>query len=131
MLGKDTVESFGVSEEVNEEDRGPIPGRLGWGLGERWLGLRGAGEWLRLLKGDGDPEGVEWPERRSSHILDSDGAGLLKPQGVMSWMQCSARLPRPRELELAAARLEACALLAAVAMLRAPGRAAGAASPRR
>lgn len=38
--GRDAVESFGIDNRDNEDDRGLIPGRLEGGLGERWEGLR-------------------------------------------------------------------------------------------
>jgi hypothetical protein len=68
----DVVDSFEV--KVREDDRGRR-GRLpGCGAGENREVLRDVGDKERLLSGGGVPEGVEWPDRRSSHIIDSQHA---------------------------------------------------------
>ena len=67
------VEAVYLLEVLREEDRGAWGG-LAASPGPRWLGRRGAGEY-DLFCGGGEPEGVEWPEKRSSpHI----SPGLLE-----------------------------------------------------
>jgi hypothetical protein len=74
VVGREALESFGVSRSEVEEERGCKLGRKacdGGGRGDLW----------RLLTGGGVPEGVEWPERRSSHILagqQSQGAQCVE-----------------------------------------------------
>jgi hypothetical protein len=58
VLGRDVVDSFGVKRKEVEDERGCTLGRNAWGAGGGRDDLR-AGEYGRLLKGGGVPEGVE------------------------------------------------------------------------
>jgi len=65
------VETFALGLRPNDELRGPSDGRE-VNPGPRPPGRRGAGEPDRLWSGGGGPEGVEFPERRSIHMV-ADG----------------------------------------------------------
>lgn len=58
-----------------DDERGLKEGLCGAEVGPRWLGRREAGENDLLIGGGGDPEGVEFDDKRSSHMFRRPALG--------------------------------------------------------
>lgn len=107
VVGREIFESFGVSSSDVEEERGCKLGRKAC-EGVRRGDLGEGDAWRLLLPGGGVPEGVEWPERRSSHILKNGSSrpaitgvlesevGEMRPERSSTWTAVIANPGQPR-----------------------------------